>query len=315
MDYEFAVEPEAIASSWENFRFVMSLFGYSEGRLISQFPNKWFREVYQRASELSEVELSRIEVGLRSAKDEYKVMKFSRPYNSDKNWVDNVIFEHQRNPFGGVIISNKVESTTSGVFSIEELEKNKISVANQISANVDSIVGALHSLLRFGDQIEFVDPYLRIDRGKEDSSSRLLIKRCLETIKEFGRCSKIVIHYKDQKRMPTIRHIKYRMTGISDFVPDGTQLELYRWEEKADCPIEFHGRHLLTDKGGIFFDGGFGRNEDNRKYTLTRWSSGESLERMSAFLRNELNQGHKLVEKGLRIYHAKEPGLIDRLVS
>ena len=46
MLYEYAVEPRAIGSSWQTFRYVIEKFGFDRGRLISQFPNTWFRLVY-----------------------------------------------------------------------------------------------------------------------------------------------------------------------------------------------------------------------------------------------------------------------------
>lgn len=38
MLHEYAVEPQAIGSSWERFRYVIEKFGFDRGRLISQFP-------------------------------------------------------------------------------------------------------------------------------------------------------------------------------------------------------------------------------------------------------------------------------------
>jgi hypothetical protein len=47
MLYEYAVEPRAIGSNWETFRYVIEKFGFDKGRLISDFPHsKWCDEVY-----------------------------------------------------------------------------------------------------------------------------------------------------------------------------------------------------------------------------------------------------------------------------
>ena len=42
---EYAVEPAAIGSDWQTFRYLIEKFGFDQGRLISQFPKHWFREV------------------------------------------------------------------------------------------------------------------------------------------------------------------------------------------------------------------------------------------------------------------------------
>ena len=53
MLYEYAVEPRAIVSDWSTFRFLLSQFGFDKGKLISQFPKQWFREVYSAATPLA----------------------------------------------------------------------------------------------------------------------------------------------------------------------------------------------------------------------------------------------------------------------
>ena len=60
MHYEYAVEPAAIGSSWETFRYVIEKFGLDKGRLISRLPKKWEKRVIQAAKEggLSEVKLA-----------------------------------------------------------------------------------------------------------------------------------------------------------------------------------------------------------------------------------------------------------------
>jgi hypothetical protein len=37
MFFEYAVEPHAIGSNWQNFRYLIEKFGFDRGRLISQF--------------------------------------------------------------------------------------------------------------------------------------------------------------------------------------------------------------------------------------------------------------------------------------
>ena len=41
MLFEYAVEPQAIGSNWQNFRYLIEKFGFDRGRLISQFPKAW----------------------------------------------------------------------------------------------------------------------------------------------------------------------------------------------------------------------------------------------------------------------------------
>ena len=299
MEYEYAIEPEVVASSWNNCRYVMSLFGLENGRLISQFPSGWFSEIHHLSKQLPDMERSRVQEKLISAKRECKVMKFSRPYDSNKSWIENAIFEHQQESFGGVIVLEKMKPPRPQIFPIQELDEKEIPIASQIPTDEASILGVSHGLLRFGSRIEIVDPHFRLDRKIEDAKSRRLVNSILEVLKEYKRCSMVKIHYKDHSSMPTIQLFRERLGNFPSLVPEGMKLEMYRWTEKADCPYDFHGRYLLTDKGGVFFDGGFGRTERDKQYMLARLSNLDSHKRMETFSLD--GSGHILVEPGLRI--------------
>ena len=301
MEYEYAVEPEAIASSWNNCRFVMSLFGLEKGRLISRFPGGWFREVLHLSEKLPVMEKKRIQEKLISAKREYIVMQFSRPYDSEKNWIDNAVFEHEGKPFGGLIVLKKIVPSVTRMFPVEDIDEKDIAVDKFISKDVKSILHASHGFLRFGSQIEIIDPYFRLD-GKKGKESRLLIKEFMKIAAKYRRCSTIKVHYKDHDEMPTIEFIQDDLKNFPDIVPSGMKLEIYRWRENQDCQYDFHGRYLLTDKGGIFFDGGFGGKEKAKKFALGRYSHAESPERLEAFTPGGC--GHVLAEPGLRIHSA-----------
>ena len=103
MLYEYAVEPQAIGSSWATFRYLIEKFGFDKGRLISQFPKKWFREVYEATAGLPPVQKKRIEEALNQARKN-KVVRCGRPYDPDAgDWLHNALTEHKRSPFRAVI--------------------------------------------------------------------------------------------------------------------------------------------------------------------------------------------------------------------
>jgi len=51
MLFEYAVEPQAIGSSWQTFLYLIEKFGFDRGRLISRLPGKWEKKVIQAAKE------------------------------------------------------------------------------------------------------------------------------------------------------------------------------------------------------------------------------------------------------------------------
>jgi hypothetical protein len=98
MLFEYAVEPQAIGSSWQTFLYLIEKFGFDRGRLISQLPGKWEKKVIQAAKQagVPDIRMASIVERLRNAK--LWVVDFGRPYDSEKSWIDNALTEHQRAP-------------------------------------------------------------------------------------------------------------------------------------------------------------------------------------------------------------------------
>jgi hypothetical protein len=103
MLFEYAVEPRAIGSSWATFRYVIEKFGFDKGRLISEFPKRWFREVYDATAGFPPVQKKRVEEALNQARKN-KVVRNYRPYDQEAgNWLDNALTENRRLPFHAII--------------------------------------------------------------------------------------------------------------------------------------------------------------------------------------------------------------------
>ena len=322
MDYEYAVDPQAIATSWDRFQNIISRFGFENGRLISDYPQRKWSDKVRHAAEknkLGDYEWKKICDGLDKAKRESKIKRFGRDpkrFNDNLNWLRNAVNEHEENGRFGAIIAYEANCKNENIFSAESFLEDNLGRKKQIESSINSLVAAFHIFLRFGRRIEFIDPYFRIDRKVTDSNSRKLIHRSLKIVNDFNkhrdpsyRCCKIRIHYKDQDGMPTISHIGDNIQRYTNLVPKGMSLEIFRWRRRENCPVEFHGRHLLTDKGGLFYDPGFTPRGGNQKYPLIHWSECEARDRLKGFALDD--SGHELVEDGLRIRAGGETRRID----
>ena len=62
MLYEYALEPDLL-NNWKDFRYFTEKFGVSRGRLLSPFPKRWKRLVYESLANCGEIERKRIEEG------------------------------------------------------------------------------------------------------------------------------------------------------------------------------------------------------------------------------------------------------------
>ena len=93
MNFEYAVEPEAIALDWRTCQYLTSLFGFDRGRLLSTFPKKWFAMAILKASHLPDMEKKRIIEKLRELKLRASV-KSGREYDPSQGWLENAIEQH-----------------------------------------------------------------------------------------------------------------------------------------------------------------------------------------------------------------------------
>jgi hypothetical protein len=50
------------------FRYLIEKFGFDKGRLISEFPRRWFLEVYNATAGFRDVQKKRVEVALNQAR-------------------------------------------------------------------------------------------------------------------------------------------------------------------------------------------------------------------------------------------------------
>ncbi|MEM7669857.1 MAG: hypothetical protein AAF317_12060, partial [Pseudomonadota bacterium] len=159
---EYAVEPAAIGSDWQTFRYLIEKFGFDKGRLISQFPKHWFREVYEAASGLSDLQKKRVEEALNEAKKN-KVVRTARPYNPDLGgWLDNALAEHGREPFHAIIAAANPGGNACVVCSDEADDGHALMACAReraVPRDVEPLAAALKGMLRFGAQVVFVDPF------------------------------------------------------------------------------------------------------------------------------------------------------------
>ena len=301
MDYEYAVDPGAIAISWHNFRFVIGMFGFDKGRLIARFPNKWYEEVHESAKKLRERDKQRIIEALNQAKDARKVMRFGREYDpSLRDWFANAKLQNEADPFGAIITAQS-EPESSNVLSMEEFDESDLIDRTQVVREIDELVAAFHHLLRFGERIAFVDPYIRIDRENRDRNTRLLLAECLKIVNRLNPRATCELHYRDKcrDRMPNISYIQEKLGRLPGFIPDDMKISIGCWRKRENPKIEFHDRYLLTEKGGLALGAGFCPCPAETT-SLTYLGPSDARELLRRF--DQDGTGHELVEPMLRVY-------------
>lgn len=304
---EYAVEPAAIGSDWQTFRYLIEKFGFDHGRLISQFPKHWFREVYEAAGGLSDLQKKRVEEALNEAKRN-KVVRTGRPYDPDlAGWLDNALAEHAREPFHAIISATNPAGDPCVVRCDEVDDRHALMACAReraVPRDVESLAGALQEMLRFGARIVFVDPFF--DPYKRPHKRVFL--RLLTIVKDLNPRAECEIHYRYHPNKPDNADLEDRAAVLfGEIIPAEMAITLYCWRER-DGGEDFHARYLLTDKGGIRVDAGFEPVGDHQHTDLSLMDFALSQMRLAALARDATE--YELVGPVLRI---SAGGEIDRI--
>ena len=299
MLFEYAVEPRAIGSSWENFRYLIEKFGFDRGRLISQFPKAWFKEVYAASAAMKAVERKRLEESLNRAK-QTKAIRSGRPYDPALgSWLKNAITQHATAPFHA-IIAEKNPTHIAGVIAVDEADENHPLMVSAHTWEVErvgaTLADAMGPLLRSARSVLFVDRFFDI----RDARYKETLKSCLEAVSSAGangvHCE---IHVCDHNSRPPAevieRDARRWLLGI---LPPGISVSLFTWRERKGG-ADFHARYLLTDMGGISVDAGFSAMGAHQKVQLSLLGLDFAQRKLSSFSRTSVV--YELVEPVLEI--------------
>lgn len=204
MLFEYAVEPKAIGSSWQNFRYWIEKFGFDRGRLISRFPKRWEREVIEAAqkSGMKDVRLKSLVEKLQRAKTEALIAS-GRVYDPALgDWLDNALIQQAIKPFHAIIAS-EMRGGHDIILVAEEVDDTHVLMVAPHSWEVGRVgidlAEAMSPLLRSARTILFVDRYFNI----RDARYREMLKASLAVIAADGsNAARCEIHYGEHDSRP-----------------------------------------------------------------------------------------------------------------
>jgi hypothetical protein len=252
---EYAVEPRAIGSSWERFRYLIEKFGFDRGRLVSRFPETWLRLAYEASADLGPLERKRIEEGLVLAKRN-KMARTRRQYDSTKSWIENSIAQDALSPFQAIIALENAGGLER-ILAVDSLDETHplMNVANDwpVVREAATLASAFRLMLQSSNVVLFVDQYY----DPFNSRYQTTLRECLKIVHAANPGATCEIHYGDRSRAPPVSAIiREARDKFRTVIPAGMMLTLFRWREKPGGQ-DLHARYLLTETGGIRVDAGF----------------------------------------------------------
>jgi len=187
MIHEFALEPTAI-SNWKDFRYFYDNFGIEHGRLISCFPRKWLKMVYEACNECSDMEKKRIEEKLKSMKGN-KLFSFERPYNDNpKNtWLKNAEEQHLNRPFRAIVSSDNPRNHSEVLIAGDIDESTplwSVKRGQKVPRTEADLSRCASMLLAISEEVLFVDPHFEFI-GKKNGKPIFRFTKTLERLIAF----------------------------------------------------------------------------------------------------------------------------------
>ena len=307
MHLEYAVEPRAIASSWEKCLYLSEKFGFDKGRVLALYPKRWL------AMALEEVDVgvppkqkARIHAKLRALKRDCSIAS-GRNYDANldpdpmQSWLKNALNQQSIKPFHAIIATKNLEENEF-VLSITDIEETdplmRATSDREIPSDILSLSKAFEVLLRSGTRIAFVDPFFSL----YDNDYRMLLSECLKIIQQSNpkKDYEIEIHYRHGEKMPEISDLKRDAPQFIDAIPKGMNVVVYCWRQ-LESGEDFHDRYLITNKGGIKLGRGFKAMGSHITANLNLMNLENSRRRLDAFSIN--TSLYELVGEPARISH------------
>jgi len=262
MLHEFAVEPRLL-TNWKDFRYFVEKFGVPHGRLISRYPKKWKRMVFESLAECGEIERKRIEERLARLDD--RMMNSSRIYNPERGWLENSETSHGLRPFRAILAKGNPRNQAF-VLDGDALDEThplwKVPRSLVVPRRAADMTACVSLLLQLCDAVILVDPHFRPQERRFTRPLEAFLAAACRPDGAFP--AKIEIHLTtDWDHLQFQEKCQQRLPRV---IPTGVQI-CVRVLEERDGGEKLHNRYILTDRGGVKFnigldDGDPGQTDD-----------------------------------------------------
>ncbi len=295
MIYEYALEPELVCTWNERLIciFIKDHFGPDRGRLVSRYPKRWKKLVWdayqemkasrpqtQREQALIQTEEKNLTELLQRLGD-VMIKRHDYVWETNKPWLANAVNEHARVPFHAIIAKEKCNDLPH-VLCLEDLDEEKTplwAVAGGLSVKrkAENMANAVSAMLSNCTKAIFIDPHF----GPENLRHHRTLKAFLNALmhNRGGHAPTKVEVHTSAKSAPDFFKTECE-NQMPHNIPHGLCVRFIRWKERQGGE-KLHNRYILTDIGGVIFnvgldEGNEGETDDvtlmDRKQYELRWN-------------------------------------------
>lgn len=254
---EFALEPVVLAASFRDFTYFIEKFGIVHGRVISAFPRKWKKLVYEaaQANLRGSLELRRIEERLKNISDDVLMALGREGGDGTQPWLARAVVEHAHKPFAAIIASGNPDAHAD-VLLAAELDETEVrfqaSGQRHIARTATEIVDCVGLLLDVATTVKLIDPYFDPTKARW----RRMLSLVMARLARNGQAGVTLEIHRVDDALPANLKALFDPT-IPKILPPDLTVEVFLHPEKA-----MHNRFVLTNIGGAAYKTGLDDNED-----------------------------------------------------
>lgn len=264
---EYAVEPELIGSDFNLFCMLMGYFGMERGRLISQFPKHWSREVIKtaEASGIHSAKLLSLVERLNRAKVDVLVRRGREYEPALGDWMANAVAQHGKMPFRA-IISGRNPTGHQAVLDVTNFDAGDhlltVKTSMEVERTPQGVVQELKLMIQKAREVTIVDPFFEVLSPKFNGPLRYLFE---ELRSGNGAVRSVQVHRRFSGRINDLAVIGANAPlALRGVIPEGYMVEVYEWSE-LPAGDDLHDRLLITDCGGVSVGAGFSAEGAHQK--------------------------------------------------
>ena len=279
---EYAIEPKVL-TTWSDFRVLDALIDWSKGRLISCYPKKWKRMIYD-SLKCTPVERLRIVEKLKDI-DICMVRRIDSDYDPSLSWLENALQENNRSAFEKIIAEKNLDDNPCIILGVDVDESTLPVSSGIVKREPDEFALSLKMLLQCSENIILIDPHFRAEEPRFSN----VLRKFFEVSEESSYKRKNVqfeLHTKIDLGEKLEQHAETRINNmrhyLKDIIPEGAALTVFIWKEKNGGE-RFHNRYVLSDLGGVTFGTGLDAAYGDETDDITRLNKEQYMHRYNQF--------------------------------
>lgn len=279
MIFEYALEPDLL-NNWKDFRYFIDQFGISKGRLISRYPKRWKRMVFESIEGIGDRDKHRIIEAL--AKIDKKLLPRENEWDDKTSWLDNAEIENKIRPFHAIIAHDNPNKNSHIIVGDDVDEKEPLwesKTQEDIPRKPHDMADAVSILLRQSRHIVFIDTNFGPENTRHRRPLFAFIKEALN-----GRKIQLEsIEYHTEAKSDLKFFTGECESKIAPNIPVGIDIHFKRWSKKVGG-TKLHDRFILTDIGGVEFTVGLDDGPDGEETGVILLEEGKYQNTCQSYL-------------------------------